>query len=132
VPDLLEKVRHLTSHEFTHACTAHLKLPPWLNEGLAMRAVDHMVGYPTVLEATRALAHRDLAALDSRSYRRVGPGDQDALIRLYATGYWATRQLEEERPGVLDELLQRRHSVREVTRRVEAALGLSTIEGRSS
>ena len=132
VPDLLEKVRHLTSHEFTHACTAHLKLPPWLNEGLAMRTVDHMVGHPTVLEATRALAHSDLATLDSRSYRRVGPGDQDALIRLYATGYWATRQLEEKRPSVLGELLQRRRSARDVTQRAGGALRLAAVDGRPS
>lgn len=132
VPDLLEKVRHLTSHEFTHACTAHLRLPPWLNEGLAMRAVDHMVGYTTVLEGTRALAHSDLATLDSRSYRRVKAGDEDALIRLYATGYWATRQLEENRPAVLEEILQRRRSARDVTRKADAALRLSAVDRPSS
>jgi hypothetical protein len=50
VSDPLEKVKHLTCHEFTHACTAHLRLPFWLNEGLAMRTVDHMVRYQTVLK----------------------------------------------------------------------------------
>lgn len=125
VPDLLEKVRQVTCHELTHACTGHLRLPPWLHEGLAMRAVDHYVGYPTVLEASRTLAQADLSALDDRSYRRVSSGQYDALIRLYATGYWATRQLEEAQPAVLEELLQRRRPLREVTRRAQAALQLS-------
>ena len=132
VPDLMEKVRHLTSHEFTHACTAHLKLPPWLNEGIAMRAVDHMVGRPTVLEGLRSLAEFDLFGLDSRPYRRVKPEDHDGLIRLYATGYWVVRQLEEERPTVLDDLLKQRRPAREVTRRAASALRLSTAGGSTS
>jgi len=49
VSEPLEKVRHLACHEFTHACTAHLRLPFWLNQGIAMRTVDYMVEYTTVL-----------------------------------------------------------------------------------
>jgi len=122
VTDPWEKVLHLTCHEFTHACTAHLRLPPWLNEGLAMRAVDHMVGQPTVLEETRSMVQFDPSVLNSRSYRRVKPGDFDALIRLYATGYWITRQLEDENPVVLAELLKQRRSSREITSTVEKTL----------
>ena len=125
VPDPVEKVRHLTCHELTHACTAHLRLPPWLNEGLAMRAVDHMAGEATVLAETRDQVRFDRSVLDSRSYRRLGAGDHDALVRLYATGYWVTRALDEERPEVLVELLRRRRRPREVARTAQAALRLS-------
>ena len=38
VPNLLEKIQHLTCHELVHACTAHLRLPFWLNEGIAVDA----------------------------------------------------------------------------------------------
>ena len=121
VTDLLEKVRHLTCHELTHACTAHLRLPTWLNEGLAMRAVDHLVGRPTVLEETRTLAEVDPSVLRTRSYRRLAGRDHDALIRLYATGYWVTRNLDEESPDVLTAILQRRRPSREVLRSEELA-----------
>jgi hypothetical protein len=121
VPDLLEKVRHLTCHEFTHACTAHLRLPPWLNEGLAMLAVDHMTGTVTVREGTRDLAGMD-GIPSSKAYREVRRRDHDALIRLYAAGYWNTRRLETERPEVLVALLARRHSVSELAEIVSQAL----------
>ncbi len=122
VADPLEKVRHVTCHELTHACTAHLRLPPWLNEGLAMRAVDHMVGRQTVLDETRAFARLDRLILHPRSYRRIGPQDHDSLIRLYASGYWITRRLEDEHPALLAQLIQGRHSSRSVSEMVKASL----------
>ena len=125
VSDPLEKVKQLTCHEFTHACTAHLRLPPWLNEGLAMRAVDHMVGHPTVLEKTQDIIRFDKFALNSQSYRRIKPGDHDAIIQLYATGYWVTRKLEKENPAVLIDLLKHKRSIRKVSNTVKAALKLS-------
>ncbi len=131
-PDLLAKVQQLTSHEFTHACTAHLRLPAWLNEGLAMLAVDHMVGRSTVLEETRALAASDPTTVDGRAYRRVRRGDHDALLRLYATGYWATRRLDEGDPEALARLLERRRSRREVRRTTRSALRLLPAGGGAS
>lgn len=108
VPDLMEKVRQLTSHELTHAITAHLRLPAWLNEGLAMRAVDHLVGETTVLGDTRALLSSDPTRVDARVYRRIAAGDHDGLIKLYASGYWVTRYLDEERVTELRSLLRTR------------------------
>ncbi len=108
VPDLAEKVLHLACHELTHACTAHLRLPAWLNEGVAMRAVDHLAGSETIRASTRSLAHADPGETDRRAYRRVRPEDHESLLRLYATGYWVTRRLDEHAPELLGELLARR------------------------
>jgi hypothetical protein len=124
VPDLAEKARHITCHELTHAWTAHLRLPAWINEGLAMRAVDHVVGYPTVREGTSALVLWDLSALDPKAYRRVDPADHEALLALYATGYWVTRRLEGEAPDTFRELLRQRRSPGEVNRLASEALEL--------
>lgn len=132
VPNLWEKIQHLTCHELVHACTAHLRLPFWLNEGIAMRAVDHMVGYPTVLKETRSIIQFDESFLSSRSYRRLKPSDYDILIQLYATGYWVTRQLEEKNPSILVDLLKRKRSVREVTRIIGSALRFSPVGGGAS
>lgn len=112
--DPLEKVRHIASHEFTHACTAHLRLPVWLNEGLAMRAVDHVAERETVLDSTQALA-RDLRSLDAAALRRLKTSDTDEVVALYATGYWAVRRVDEQSPQEIVTLLSRPRSRRSVS-----------------
>jgi hypothetical protein len=124
VPDPAEKARHITCHELTHAWTAHLRLPPWINEGLAMRAVDHVVGYPTVREETSAQVLSNLSALDPKAYRRLDPADHEALLALYATGYWLTRRLEGQAPDTLRALLRKRRPPGEVNRLATEALKL--------
>jgi hypothetical protein len=117
VPDLHEKVMHITGHELTHAYTAFLRLPSWLNEGLAMRAVDHLAGSDTILDETRGCVRADPASLGSRAYRRLAERDHDALVELYATGYWLTRQLDDGEGGRVKELLKRRRTHRRINRR---------------
>jgi hypothetical protein len=119
VPDLLEKVMHIAGHELTHAFTAFLRLPPWLNEGLAMRAVDHLAGGDTILEETRRCVRPEPASLGSRAYRRLAEGDHDALIELYATGYWLTRQLDDGDGSRMKALLERRRPHRWIHRRFQ-------------
>ncbi len=62
VDDMVEKMRHMVYHEITHACAAHLRLPAWLNEGLAMLSVDGIAGWRTVQPATVELLDRGLPA----------------------------------------------------------------------
>jgi len=47
-PDINNKIQHFTCHELVHACSSHLRLPMWLNEGIAMVTVDRFVGEQTV------------------------------------------------------------------------------------
>lgn len=120
VPDLLEKVKHITGHELTHAFTAFLRLPPWLNEGLAMRAVDHLAGADTILEETRRLVRSDPSTLGSRAYRRLSEKDHGALLELYATGYWLVRHLDEVAGDDVRELLEKRRRHSEIHHRFRA------------
>ena len=124
VLDPLEKARHITSHELTHAWTAQLRLPAWINEGLAMGAVDHVVGYTTIREETSNRVLEDLSALDHKAYHRVTSTDHEALLSLYATGYWLTRRLEDQAPDTLRKLLMHRRSHSEANRLVAEALEL--------
>jgi hypothetical protein len=114
VTDPLEKVRYVTCHELTHAFTAHLRLPPWLNEGVAMRAVDHLAGHPTVLEETRSDVEDDPSVFKTREYLRLARRDHRALLRVYTTGYWVVRSLDEGRPSSLKDMLGHRRSQRAV------------------
>jgi hypothetical protein len=103
--NMKEKIRQLTCHEVTHACTAHLKLPAWLNEGLAMVMVDRLLKKPTVRAGTAV----SLANVHASSYRRKYPAfsasNREEFIRYYVLGYWRVRFLEETRPGLVKKLL---------------------------
>jgi hypothetical protein len=119
-PDMARKAQQITCHELTHAATAHLKLPSWLNEGLAMLTVDRFVGQPTVkAETVTTLTH----APDTPRSRRY-PQDPDALVYLYVRGYWLTRYFEETRPGMLKGLLDQHYPHAELESRLAAAYGM--------
>jgi hypothetical protein len=99
------KVQQITCHELTHAFTAHLKLPSWLNEGLAMVTTERFAAKPMVRQDSLALLEQHGELEGSLSEQAAKPGDTDMVIALYARGYWRTRYLEETQPGLLKTLL---------------------------
>lgn len=104
VEDLDEKMRQVVYHEVTHACAAHLRLPAWLNEGLAMLTTDILAGMQTVQPGTLELLGGGIPFSGGRRLASLNP---DAIAALYARGYWITRYLSEARPALLLELLKR-------------------------
>ena len=118
------KVRHVTCHELTHAFSAHLRLPHWLKEGLAMVAVDRLMGKATVRAETLEIYTGGFA--NREPGRRSGRGrlDQDALVALYVRGYWTTRYLDEEHPELLTRLLARRYTRPELDSLLASSLGM--------
>jgi hypothetical protein len=123
VEDPRVRVGHITCHELTHAFTAHLGLPAWLNEGLAMVTADHYAGADTVLRETLEALRSDGHAQRPRGYRRLSVRDPGSLIYLTTRGYWITRFLAETNPDLLPDLLKRRQG-RALDRAIEHALGL--------
>jgi len=121
--DLEREVRQVTCHELTHACTAHLKPPMWLNEGLAMVTVDHFIGAPTVREDSLEILSRGHAGGDSASYRDIDADDRDALLYHAVRGYWLTRFLDEQHPTTLRSLLAAPHNRREISKLLADAVG---------
>ncbi len=122
-PDLEGKARQIAVHETVHACSLHLRLPAWLNEGLAMAAVDGAAGKTTVRGDSLSLL-----AGDEHDGRRYPPPDRrgaEAFLRVYAQGYWRVRFLEETRPGLLKELLKGKRRGREWLPAIARALGLA-------
>jgi hypothetical protein len=124
-PDVHDQVRHTTCHELTHAFTAHLKLPMWLDEGLANVTVDHLAGRPSIQPAT--LDSLGNAAYGGRAedYRRLRAGDLEGLVYHVVRGYWLTRYLDEARPDLLPRLLARPQRRSALEAGVAAALGLA-------
>lgn len=125
-PDLGSKMRQIAWHETVHACTLALRLPAWLNEGLAMFAVDLLAEKPTVLPETLSWMSAGNATV-GRGYPSHGRGPGEALLRLYAQGYWRVRYAEEKHPGLLKELLGERRKPGEWQRPFAEACGLPGI-----
>lgn len=121
VPDLGEKMRHTIYHEVTHACAAHLRLPAWLNEGLAMLTVDGIVGWRTVQSATLETLDSGAAVTRGRHMARLDP---DTVVALYTRGYWICRYYEETHAGLLGGLLKRPLGRVEIESRLAGAVGL--------
>ena len=122
------KVQQIACHELAHAFTAHLRLPAWLHEGLAMVAVDRFVGQPTVKEETITALARSPGAASPGRYPRFTTQDADAIVYLYVRGYWLTRTIEETRPGLLKSLFTRRYRHAELESQIAAAFGMGRDE----
>jgi hypothetical protein len=122
--DVAAKVAHVACHELVHAFTAHLRLPAWLNEGLAMVTVDRYAGRPTVRDDTVLLLEDHSREGRPEEYGRLGVRDREALLYHYVRGYWLTRYLADERPELLKRLLNRRRRRGELENEVAAALGM--------
>jgi hypothetical protein len=95
-----EKFCNTIVHELTHAATAHLNLPFWLNEGVALLVAESALGY----------GHVKWETLENLTIptKRIGyfhlPSQQD-LVQQYSEGYWLTRYLQEQYQGILRKLL---------------------------
>ncbi len=119
--DLSEKVRHVTCHELVHAFSAHLKLPLWLNEGLAMVTVDRLFQRTTVQAETLKVLNPPSAEAGPKGYREVSVREQETFVYAFVRGYWITRYLEETQPELLKSLLAQRISPQALESRIAAA-----------
>ena len=120
-----EKVQHVTCHELVHAFTSHLRLPMWLNEGLAMSMVDKLAHKPTVKDETLSYLTQLPDKKDPGSYRKTRIKNKDALVYQTVRGYWLTRYLEDTQPELLRSILAQRFSHKVIEERVATALGMS-------
>jgi hypothetical protein len=122
--DVRQEVQRVTCHELTHAFAGHLRLPMWLNEGLAMVTVDRYAGQPTVKSETLEAITRSAQSPSPGRYRKLQAGDRDALVYHAARGYWLTRYVEDTQPELLRDLLSQRYRHRELEEKVAAAYGM--------
>lgn len=98
------KVRHVTCHELTHACSAHLKLPAWLNEGLAAVTVDRHLEKRTIRADTLELVQNFRPKAPPPTYRELLRLRGKTFAYHAVRGYWLVRYLEEKSPGFLKHL----------------------------
>ncbi len=126
-PDINNKIQNFTCHELVHACSAHLRLPVWLNEGIAMLTVDRFVGKNTV--------RKDTLELVTRYSTQSPPPDQRKLFRLdnekiaYHTirGYWIVKYIEELHPGLLKNLFLKPHSSKHINEKIIEVMEMDSL-----
>lgn len=118
------KIRHLTCHELIHAASAHLRLPAWLNEGLAAVSVDRFMGKLTIREDSLDLVERTLPKAAPPSYRALSRMQGETLAYHAVRGYWIVRLLEEVHPGFLRGILGEPRAPREIERLVAERFGV--------
>jgi hypothetical protein len=122
--DAVAKIRHLTCHELIHAASSRLRLPAWLNEGLAAASVDRFMGKPTIREDSLGLLERTLPKEAPPSYRALSRVSGEALAYHAVRGYWIVRLLEDTHPGFLHALLAERRAPAAIERQIAEKLGL--------
>lgn len=96
-----QKLRQLTCHELTHACLTPLRLPAWLNEGLAFVTVDRCLGKRTIRLDTLELLRRTQPKETPPGYRQMMGLEHEQIAYHAVRGYWLVRYLEERAPGFL-------------------------------
>jgi len=107
--DTRVKVQQVSCHELAHACSAHLRLPTWLNEGIAILTVDRYMGRPTIRPETLAILRDFVPKTAPLSYRALSNQGAEAIVYHSLRGYWLVRYMEAQYPGLL-RLLFSRHS----------------------
>jgi hypothetical protein len=123
-PDLNRTIEHITCHELTHAFSAHLRLPVWLNEGIAMMSVDSLLEKQTVRQDTLALLEQRRRRKWTRDYRDLQRLKADDLVYHYVRGYWITRFFSARHPELLKGLLTKKHRHKTLEKKLARALGL--------
>lgn len=109
-----QKFSNTLVHELIHTFTAHLKLPLWLNEGVALLAAEQALGYGGLRETTLELLHTPRKTI---SYFKLPNLAGEDFFYHYAKGYWLTRYLEEY--GGLEPLLKKRHAYSTINKHIQ-------------
>ena len=120
--DMKTKVQHITCHELVHACSAYLKLPAWLNEGIATVTVDRFLERPTIREETLELVRGFLPKRAPPTYRELSRMGGETFAYHVVRGYWLVRYLEEKHPGFLRHAFSLRRDSRGIEREIAIEL----------
>ncbi len=112
--DMRLKVQHVSCHELVHACSAHLQLPMWLNEGIATVTVDRFLGKTTILKETLNLLRDQQPKAPPPTYRQLSRMQTAAIVYHTTRGYWLTRYLTEQHHDFMIRLLETRRSAQEI------------------
>ena len=119
------RLEHIICHELVHANCAHLKLPLWLNEGLAMATVDIYFSMPTVRKETLKILNNPSYSRLQSTYRSLPKMKKESIVYQYVRGYWLVCFLMEKCPQQMKEILQRKTTHQRIEKQIAEALDIS-------
>ncbi len=122
--DFDRKIKNVTCHELIHACSAHLVLPMWLNEGIALYGAEEYAGTPMIRPETLTLIREYTPKAEPPSYSRLSRMRIDRIAYHDSRGYWIVRYLEENHPGLVKSLLTHHRYESEIEDIISAQLGI--------
>lgn len=117
-------VQSAICHELVHAFSVHLKLPLWLNEGIAMYTVDKFIEKTTVKAETIKFLETYPHKHRPTNYRKLMRLDADSIVYNYVRSYWLTRYLEHNYPGFIKSLLVKHQSNRKIEKQLSVKTGI--------
>ena len=123
--DLPTNIRRVVCHELTHACSAHLQLPAWLNEGIATVTVDRFAGKRTILTETLNLIRDYQPKAPPPTYRELSRMSGEAFVYHAVRGYWLTGCVEEKCPGFLKRKFSQDWPPRTIEPEIAIELGMT-------
>lgn len=118
-------VQHVTCHELVHACSAHLRLPAWLNEGIATLTAERFMGRPIIRGETLKVLKGFVPKAAPPTYRQLSRMPGEAIAYHGMRAYWLVRYLEEQRPGFMKRMLAQRQDPGAIERQTIAELGMA-------
>ncbi|OGN88981.1 MAG: hypothetical protein A2Z74_04625 [Chloroflexi bacterium RBG_13_46_9] len=121
-PDINKKIQQFTCHELVHACSSHLRLPMWLNEGIAIVTVDRFVGEQTVRMDTLDLIKNVSAHTQPPAQRELFKLDKEKIAYHTIRGYWLVKYIEELHPGLLKNLFSQSPDSKSINEKIITAL----------
>jgi hypothetical protein len=126
--DPKKRIQHFTCHELTHACAAHLKLPAWLNEGIAMFTVDRYMGKATIRTDTLEFLQRPAPLERPPGYAQLTRMKADVVVYYTLLGYWLVHYLEEVSPDFLKSLFSSKSTSRSIEGEIARILSLDPLD----
>ena len=122
--DMRVNVQSVTCHELVHACSAHLRLPAWLNEGIATVTVDRFLGRPTIRQETLEFMRDFQPKAPPLSYKKLSRKGMDAIAYHGIRGYWLVRYMEDEHPCFLRHMFLSYQDAHTIEHEVALQLGM--------
>ena len=123
-PDPEKEIQNITCHEIIHACSAHLILPMWLNEGIAIFSTEHFAEKPVVRQETLQLVKERAPKKEPPTYQNIAKMRRQAIAYHDSRGYWIVMYLEENHPGFLKDLLSMHRYEDEIEQKIAEVLGM--------
>lgn len=121
-------IQNVICHELIHACSAHLILPMWLNEGIAILSSEHFAGKPIIRRETLHLIKDYTPKEGPPSYSALSKMETEDIAYQDSRGYWMTRYLDENHPDFLKEMLSMHRYEDEVEQMLAKVLGIEQKE----